>query len=109
MDIIAISKEGHKGMSRFKKEREKEKEIHSKDNNPVKSTVHIESNRPQEHIAFSGDILEHSFKNLSVEDDGKAAYVKGDHSIKPKHFYEIAEERAKHNATELKEPLKLNR
>ena len=107
-EIATISKAGHKGISRFKKEREKER---SKEKNKEGSDeiTDNKSDVASERTAFTGDVLERSFQSMSISDDRKDSSEKDDSSVRPKHFYELAEERAKRNVTELKEPLKLNR
>ena len=109
-ELTPVRKDGHQGKSRFKKERQK-----STDSTVNRNEIDVdildtetESKVQAEQKAFSGDVLERSFEMLSVRDD-VANRVEDDHSVQPKHFYEIAEERAKQNAGELKQPLKLNR
>ena len=107
-EIATISKDGHKGISRFKKEREKERSKEKNKEGSDKITDN-KSDMASERTAFTGDVLERSFQSMSISDDRKDSSEKDDSSVRPKHFYELAEERAKRNVTELKEPLKLNR
>ena len=109
-ELTPVRKDGHQGKSRFKKERQK---VTDSTVNRIGIDLDIqdtetESKVQAEQKAFSGDVLERPFEMLSVADDGGNS-VEDDHSVQPKHFYEIAEERAKQNAGDMKQPLKLNR
>ena len=102
----SVVKDGHKGASRFKKERVKTKLKEENGTNVDTDEKIPKTDKVSEPAAFTGDVLERSFQTLNVtDDDGK-----DDSSVKkPIHQYQLAEERAKHNADVLKEPLKLNR
>ena len=103
-----IIKDGHKGASRFKKEREKVKlkEDIDRDNEMENERI-LKTDSDSEQMAFTGDVLERSFQTLTVTDE--ADEERNSSASKPVHQYQLAEERAKHNAEVLKEPLKLNR
>ena len=109
-EFTPVIKDGHQGKSRFKKEREKVTNSTVNRNEVDVDTLDTETDSKvqAEQKAFSGDVLERSFKMLSVADDVGNS-VEDEHSVHPKHFYEIAEERAKQNAGDMKQPLKLNR
>ena len=99
----SVAKDGHKGASRFKKER-----VKTKFKEEIGTNVYTDENIPKtdkvsEPAAFTGDVLERSFQTLNVTDEDDSSVKK------PIHQYQLAEERAKHNADVLKEPLKLNR
>lgn len=102
-----IIKDGHKGASRFKKERDKAKlkEEIGKNNDTEAEKIPI-TDSVSDQTAFTGDVLEHSFQTLTVADEAdEEGNITGN---KPVHQYQLAEERARHNAEVLKEPLKLN-
>lgn len=107
-EILSARKAGHRGMSRFKKDKEKviAKYEHRIQNEDFTDTMKTQS----EPVAFTGDVLERSFQKLTVGDDGDPDLdIKKSSSQKPLHYYQVAEEKAKQNATGLREPLKLNR
>ena len=107
-EVSTISKDGHKGASRFKKEREKVKVKEKMDRNYEPEVENIlKTDSLSEQMAFTGDVLERSFQSLTVADE--ADDEQNNSARKPIHQYQLAEERAKQNAAELKEPMKLNR
>ena len=106
-ELTPVRKDGHQGKSRFKKDREKVTDS-TVNRNEIDLDIldtETESKVQAEQKPLSGNVLERSFKMLSVADD----VANNVHSVQPKHFYEIAEERAKQNAGEMKQLLKLNR